>query len=102
MSRDAARIIRRVLREMASTRFVRTTSLSGQLFLHPAVEVVPEPDELRSSLRGGQGDVLAPFQARLVLSIHHEEAFLGLDQTDVDLRRGREDVGTGGGLEGCD
>src|SRR5713226_1551645 len=102
MSRDAARIIRSVLREMASTRFMGTTSLPGQLFLHPAVEVVSEPDELGSSLRGGQSDVLAPFQARLVLSIHHEEAFLGLDQRDVDLGRGREDVRTGRGLEGRD
>src|ERR1700704_5769369 len=102
MSRDAARIIRSVLREIASTRFMRITSLPGQLFLHPAVEVVPEPDELRSSLRNGQGDVLVPFQARLVLSVHHEEAFLGLDQADVDSRRGREDVRTRRRLEGRD
>jgi len=79
---------------------MRTASLPGQLFLHPAVEVVPEPDELRSSFRTGQGDVLAPFQARLVLAVHHQEALLGLDQADVDPRRGGEDVGTGRGLEG--
>src|ERR1700704_2632530 len=102
MSRDAARIIRRVLREIASTRFMRTALLPGQLFLYPAVEVVPEPDELRSSFRTGQGDVLDPFQARLVLAVHHQEALLGLDQADVDSRRGGEDVGTGRGLEGGD
>src|SRR2546422_7453442 len=91
MSRDASRIIRRVFREIATTRFMML-SLSRQLFLDTTIEIVPEPDELRSAFRPGQDDILAAFQARLMLSVHHEKTLLRFHETDMDMARSREHV----------
>src|SRR2546426_1588644 len=99
MSRDASRIIRSVFRAIAETGFMGTSSLSRQLVLDPAVEVVPEPDELRMPLGCREDDVLGAFQGRLVLPIHDQDAFLRLHQLDVDLPRRREHVRTRCGLE---
>src|SRR5438046_868111 len=45
MSREASRIMRRVFREIASTRFI-VASLAVQLLLDASIEVVPAPDAL--------------------------------------------------------
>src|SRR3972149_1029034 len=103
VSRDASRIIRRVFRAIASTRFIPTTSLPRELLLDPAIEVVLKPDELRPAFRRSEHDVLRAFQARLVLAVHDEEAFLRLEEPNVDLAPRREHVGRRGGVErgGC-
>src|SRR3990172_10341548 len=99
VSRDAARIIRRVFRAIASMRFIPTTSLPRDLLLDPAIERVLKPDELRPAFRRSEHDVLRAFQARLVLAVHDEEAFLRLEEPNVDLAPRGEQVGTRGGLE---
>src|SRR5207237_8563279 len=100
MSREASRIMRRVFREIASTRFI-VASLAGQLLLDATIEVVPEPDELRPSLRGRHGDVLAPFQARFVLAVHHHQAFLGRRRRTWTWAEAGKTCGRDAGLNGA-
>src|SRR5207244_7851243 len=102
MSRDASKIIRKVLRAIAVTRFIWRSSLPGELFLDASVEIVPEPDELGATLRRGQDDIFRPFQGRLVLPVHHEETFFCFSQADVDLSRGGARGRPRGRLERCE
>src|SRR5207249_9421101 len=60
--------------------------------IYSSEEIVPESDELGSTLRCGQDDVLRPLQGRLMLSVHDEQAFFRLPQPDVDLAGGGEHV----------
>src|SRR6059036_3870079 len=71
-SLDAARIIRRVLRQIAVGRWKRGIgSRLRELLLDPLVEIVPEADEPRGPFARGELELLVPLQRDLPLAVEH-------------------------------